>query len=488
MTRETHTRATRVLCLLAVATVIPVATAAERPHVVFVLADDMGYGDLRPFNPDSRLVLPRLESLAADGMRFTDAHAAGPLCHMSRYGLMTGEYPWRIDVSVWPDTPLIAEGRETIASVAAAAGYRTAMVGKWHCGFRERGYDRPLPGGPVDRGFDSFFGMRASTDIPPYFYIRGRRAVLPPTGDVGGSDGTEEGLAKIQGRFIRAGKIAPDVRLEDVIGDFTDEAVAVIERHAAADAGDEPLFLYLAYTAPHTPWLPSEEFVGASGVGGYGDFAMTVDHEVGRVLDALDRAGIADDTLVIFSSDNGPVWYDADVERTGHDSAGPLRGMKGDIWEAGHRMPLLMRWPGRIAAGSASDRLVCFTDFLATFASLWGVATGPEAGPDSVDFSDVLLGERASSQTTERRTELVLRGGSAPLFGVRDGRWKLIDGLGSGGFSKPNRIRPRPGMPAGQLYDLRQDLGETVNLFGSRPDVVARLTEILDRAQGPEGE
>ncbi|MEM1061179.1 MAG: sulfatase-like hydrolase/transferase, partial [Planctomycetota bacterium] len=172
MTRETHTRATRVLCLLAVATVIPVATAAERPHVVFVLADDMGYGDLRPFNPDSRLVLPRLESLAADGMRFTDAHAAGPLCHMSRYGLMTGEYPWRIDVSVWPDTPLIAEGRETIASFAAAAGYRTAMVGKWHCGFRERGYDRPLPGGPVDRGFDSFFGMLASTDIPPYFYIR----------------------------------------------------------------------------------------------------------------------------------------------------------------------------------------------------------------------------------------------------------------------------------------------------------------------------
>ena len=242
------------LALLAAAMAGP-AAAADLPHIVVILADDMGYGDLRAYNPQSKISTPHIERLAAEGMRFTDAHAAGPLCHPSRYGLMTGRYPFRTDISKWPTRPLIDEGQVTLPSMLRGAGYATAMVGKWHLGFAEEGYDKPLRGGPVDRGFDSFFGIRASTDIPPYFYIRGDRAVAPPTGHI------DAGASPIQGAFWRAGGIAPDLKLGDVLPRLTDEAISVIEKRRGAR---EPLMLYLAYTAPHTPWLPSPRRPGTS--------------------------------------------------------------------------------------------------------------------------------------------------------------------------------------------------------------------------------
>lgn len=218
------------------------------PNIVFILVDDMGYGDPRCYNPNSKIPTPHIDSLARDGMRFTNAHASGPLCHMSRYGLMTGRYPFRTDVSRWPMHPLIKMGETTIASVLKSAGYRTAMVGKWHVGFDESGgYEGPLPGGPIDCGFDTFFGIRASTDIPPYFYIRGDRAVQRPTGKIAAND--SDGWSPIQGAFWRAGGIAPDLELEDVLPKFTDEAIAVIDGHANS-AADQPLMLYLAYPAP----------------------------------------------------------------------------------------------------------------------------------------------------------------------------------------------------------------------------------------------
>ena len=448
------------------------------PNIVVILVDDMGYGDPGCFNPKSKIPTPHIDSLARDGMRFTDAHAPGPLCHMSRYGLLTGRYPFRTNVGVWRRQPLIEARQMTIASLAESQSYRTAMVGKWHLGFQEDGYDKPLPGGPVDRGFGSYFGIRASTDIPPYFYIRNNRAVQPPSGQIEANN--SEGWSPIQGAFWRAGGIAPDLTLENVLPRFTNEAIQVVEHHAANRKKNQPLMLYLAYPAPHTPWLPADEFVGKSGAGMYGDFLMMVDAEIGRVLTTLRTAELDKDTLVVFTSDNGPCWYDTDVDRLGHDSSGGLRGMKSDAWEAGHRMPFIVRWPGRVRAGSQSDQLVCFTDLLATFADVLKVNLTADEGPDSFSFLPALAEETAEATAT--RTQFVMRAGSvASMMTIRSGDWKLITGLGSGGFSKPNRIKPGAGDPPGQLYNLAIDIGETKNLYAKQPGIAAKLQAELKK-------
>ncbi|MCA9035923.1 MAG: arylsulfatase [Planctomycetaceae bacterium] len=457
------------------------ASPADRPNIVVILVDDMGYGDPGCYNAESKIPTPHINSLAESGMRFTDAHAPGPLCHMSRYGLMTGRYPFRTDVTVWPKQPLIKSGDMTIASLAASQGYHTAMVGKWHLGFEENGYEKRLPGGPVDRGFDSFFGIRASTDIPPYFYIRNDRAVQPPTNQIQANN--SDGWSPIQGAFWRAGGIAPDLSLEEVLPRFTSEAIQVIQSHQTSGSG-QPLMLYLAYPAPHTPWLPSEKFRNKSGAGMYGDFLMMVDDEIGRVLGSIEAAGLRDNTLLVFTSDNGPTWYDKDVARFGHDSSGGLRGMKADAWEAGHRVPFIVRWPGVVQAGTSSSRLLCFTDLLATLADIMKVTLPPDAGPDSFSFLpdlNALPGDAVSQNSRPQRTQFVMQAGSvASMMTIRSGDWKLITGLGSGGFSRPNRTQPVPGEATGQLYNLAEDVGETKNLYMERPDIVERLNRELD--------
>lgn len=461
------------LILFAVVSFTLGAQAAEPPNIVFILVDDMGYGDPGCFNPNSKIRTPNIDSLAAAGMRLTDAHAPGPLCHMSRYGLMTGRYPFRVNVNRWPKQPLIKEGETTLPSLLKEAGYRTAMVGKWHLGFQENGYDKPLPGGPVDRGFDSYFGIRASTDIPPYFYIRDSHAVLPPTDRIEANNSDD--WSPIQGKFWRAGGIAPNLKLDEVLPRFTDEAIAVINEHSGAP---EPLFLYLAYPAPHTPWLPSEKFDGQSKAGLYGDFAEMTDAEIGRVLEALEANGIEENTLVVFTSDNGPVWYDRDVKRFGHDSCGPLRGMKADAWEAGHRMPMVVRWPGVTLAGSVSDQLVSFTDMLATVAEITGRQLQPGEAPDSFSFAEVLTGE---AQTTARNSLVVAAGKGIRM--VRSGSWKYIDGPGSGGFSErrdtPGKMQKSENELPAQLYDLSQDIGESHNLFAEQPERAKRMAKLL---------
>ena len=450
----------------------------DLPNIVIILVDDMGYGDPGCYNSESKIPTPHIDTLARDGMRFTDAHASGPLCHKSRYGLMTGRYPFRTDVGRWPRHALIEPGQNTIASLLKASGYQTAMVGKWHVGFNENGYDKPLPGGPVDVGFDSFFGIRASTDIPPYFYIRGDRAVSPPTDNIQAN--YSAGWTRIQGAFWRDGGIAPDLELKDVLPRFTDEAIDIINAHSI---DGDPLMLYLAYPAPHTPWLPNPEFLGKSGASMYGDFTVMVDAMIGRVLSAIKSRGMADDTLVIFSSDNGPVWYEEDVRRFGHDSSGPLRGMKADAWECGHRMPFIVRWPGVVEAGSVSDQMISFVDLFATFADLTKTSMGEKDGPDSFSFLKVLTGEQP--EETPTRSSLALKAGRGMMM-VRQGDWKLINGLGSGGFSKPNHTEPKPGGPRGQLYNLRDDLSESNNLYSDHPEIVERLSKELQRLQDIE--
>ena len=458
-------------CLLLSLIALMSSQAKPKPNIVIILVDDMGYGDPGCFNPRSMISTPHIDSLAREGMKFTDAHAPGPLCHMSRYGLLTGRYPFRANVGLWPKNPLIKKNQMTIASLAKSQGYKTSMVGKWHVGFKENGYDKPLPGGPVDRGFDSYFGIRASTDIPPYFYIRNNKAVHPPTGHIDKELSPERtGWNGIQGRMRRAGGISPDMNIDEVLPNFTDEAVKIIRTHQKK----KPLMLYLAYPAPHTPWLPSEKFLGESKVGIYGDFVMMVDAQVGKVLTALERANMDKDTLVIFTSDNGPCWFDKDVTKYGHDSQGGLRGMKADAWEAGHRMPFVARWPGVTKPNSTSKQLICFTDFLATFADIMGAKIPQEAGPDSFSFLPSLKGKPSLRDT------FVMRAGSAKVMTVREGHWKLIDALGSGGFSRPKNVKPKPAGATGQLYHLGKDPSESKNLFLEHPEIVKRLFSKLE--------
>lgn len=449
---------------------------AHRPNILLIFVDDMGYGDPQCFNPQSKIPTPNIDRLAEEGMRFTDAHAPGSVCHPSRYGLLTGRYPFRTELP-WRRQPCIPPGRMTVASFLKDHGYRTAMVGKWHLGFYVEDYDHPperIEGGPVDCGFDSYFGIPASTDIPPYYYIENKHVVAAPTDRIEAN--RSDGWSPIQGAFWRAGGIAPGLKLIDVTPTFTEKAIGVLRDHHTR-APEQPIFLYLAFPSPHTPWLPTESFRGKSGAGMYGDFTMMVDHMIGRVLATLDDLKMAENTLVIFTSDNGPVWYDVDVERFGHDSAGPWRGMKGDAWEAGHRMPFIVRWPGHVAAGSVSDETICHTDMLATVADLIGANLPDGAGEDSFSILPALLSTQDDRPLRPATVNLSSRG----LLSIRQGPWKLIAGLGSGGFSQPNRVKPKPGGPQGQLYNLDEDPGETNNLWNEHPDVVKRLMDSLDR-------
>ena len=459
------------------------AAEAKRPNVLIILVDDMGYGDLKSYNSGSNIPTPYLDKLAREGMLFTDAHAAGSLCHPSRYGLITGQLPSRVDTSKWPRSALIERGQTTLASLFKGQGYRTAMVGKWHLGFDEDGYENPLPGGPIDVGFDTFFGIRASTDIPPYFYIDGDRALVPPIDEIAHNESGEP-WTRIQGAFWREGGIAPNLQLEDVLPRFADEAVGVIRNHARADA-EMPLFLYVAFPAPHTPWLPAPAFQGRTN-NMYGDFTAMVDHMVGRVLTALEQSGMREETLVIFSSDNGPVWYDKDTEKFGHDAMGGMRGMKGDAYEGGHRMPFIVRWPGNVNAGSASAQTICFTDVLATMAEVVGHKLGVGEGPDSFSFLPALRGQ--SREHTDARGPLLLVSAKGH-HSLRIGKWKYIDGVGSGGFSDGQGASyqaKRAGADAlqVQLYDMENDSGETMNLAAKEPALVQKMASELKRLQG----
>ncbi len=447
---------------------------SAHPNIVFILADDMGYGDLKVYNRESKIPAPHLDKLASEGLVFTDAHAGGSTCKPSRYALMTGRFAARMRRNGDRNGPLIQAGRASVASVLREEGYRTAMVGKWHLGFDQKArkpgasakgfafdYDQALTGGPMDRGFDSYFGMHASLDIPPYFFIRDRSAVMAPTETVAASTsvGEGEGWNRIQGKFWREGGRSPDFHHVEVTPRFAGEACRVIEDHV----GDKPLFLYLALPSPHTPWLPTEEFVGKSGAGLYGDFMMQVDSVVGQVMASLQKAGLSENTLLMFSSDNGPVWYEKDAAKFGHRSTGPLRGAKGSVWEGGHRVPFIARWPARIKAGTRSGHTVSFVDVFATCAEIAGrKSLSKGVGQDSESFLSILLNPERSHVARPP----ILHGSRV----IRDDDWKLIATKGSRGFTADRN------QPFGiELYNLKDDLSEQKNLADSMPHRVSQL-------------
>lgn len=448
------------------------------PNVVLILADDLGFGDPGCYGTGSRVPTPHMDRLAAEGLRLTDAHTPSAVCTPTRYGVLTGRYAWRTrlksGVLDGSSPALIPPGTVTIPSILAERGYRSACIGKWHLGLGDAhptDYDAPLSPGPLEVGFDSFFGVPASLDMEPYAFVVDH-------GIEGALDGEVEGSAHRRrngGGFWRAGRIATGFSHEGCLPRLTDEAVAFVEDAAA---GEAPFFLYFPMTAPHTPWVPTEEFHGASGAGWYGDFVAMVDASIGRVLAALDEAGLAEDTLVLVTSDNGAHWPDADVATFGHDANGGLRGQKADIWEGGHRVPFLVRWPGRIPAGGTSDAPWVHTDLLPTIAHAAGAPRPGGAWEDGVDQLATW-----TDGAPAPRDAFVMHAFDG-TFAVRRGPWKLITALGSHGFTPPKQVAPEEGGPRGQLYHLGRDPAETENLWLSEPERVAELEELLANLRG----
>jgi arylsulfatase A-like enzyme len=402
-------------------------------------------------------------------------HSPSSVCTPTRYGILTGRYCWRTrlksGVLQGYSPSLIEPGRLCVPGMLKREGYYTAGVGKWHLGLGDRektDYTQPLRPGPLDIGFDSYFGIPTSLDFEPYLFFENDRPVEQPTSTTPGATQPPRGV------FWRAGAIAPHFQFPEVLPTLTDRAVSIIRERARTP--QQPFFLYFALSAPHTPWVPVQPFLGRSKAGLYGDFVAQVDDTLGRVLGALDGSGQADNTLVVFTSDNGAHWTPEDKAAWPHRANANWRGMKADIWDAGHRIPFLARWNGKIKPGTVSNQLGCLTDLMATAADIAGFKLPNNAAEDSYDLLPALLG-RARAPIRNAIVHHSNRG----MFSIREKNWKLELGLGSGGFSAPVTMEPTPGGPEGQLYDLASDPAETNDVYLKHPDVVARLTALLDR-------
>ena len=462
------------------------AESGDRPNMIFILADDQGFGDVGALNPESKIPTPNIDRIANEGMIFGDAHTSSSVCTPTRYSVLTGRYHWRTHLQKGVlggfSKPLISPGRLTIASLLKTKGYKTAGIGKWHLGWdwplRDGGtaddagdfsksyskgwevdYEGEITNGPNDHGFDYFFGISASLDMPPYVFVRNR---VP----------TEK--ATVEKAFNRKGPAGANFEAVDVLPTITDETVRFINENADSD---QPFFIYFPLNAPHTPIVPTEQWKGRSGINQYGDFTMQVDWTVGQVLDALDKNGIKDETLIVFTTDNGcsPAAKISELEAAGHDQNYIYRGHKADIYDGGHRVPFLVRWPGKVKPGSRTEHLIGQVDFLATAAAITGATITDDGAEDSVSFLPSLLGQADGSARDSIISQSI--GGQ---FAIRDGDWKLCLCPGSGGWSKPRPGRDdMTGLPPMQLYDLAKDPGEENNLVGKYPDRVKKMKAML---------
>ncbi|QIA09497.1 sulfatase family protein [Draconibacterium halophilum] len=474
------------------------------PNIVFILADDLGYGDISALNPESKIKTPELDKLASAGIRFSDAHSNSSVCTPTRYGILTGQYCWRSrmkkGVLLGYSPSLIEENTQTVAKFLQKQGYTTACIGKWHLGvdfrlkdgtyiegkpgvdfdrkligfndYKKIDFSAPAKGGPKGAGFDYSYILPASLDFEPYMYLENNLAVEAPTDSTPGNDLNADPWAT--GAFWRKGQMAPSFSFEGVLPTFTNKASDFLAQQKKAE---KPFFLYFPMNAPHTPWVPTDEFKNSSPVGQYGDFVQMVDAEVGKILASLKENGLEENTLVVFTSDNGAYWRPELIERFGHRSNVDFRGMKADIWEGGHHIPFFVKWPGVVNAGSISDETISLTDFFATVQDLFtDKGTKPK---DSFSVLPVLKAE----QTEIDRAPVIHHSGSGK-FAIRSGKWKLIEGLGSGGFTEPKFPEPKEGEPVGQLYDMVNDLQETNNVYLSEPKVVKELTEKLESMRG----
>ncbi len=439
---------------------------SEKTNVVIIMADDMGYGDLGSYNPNSGIPTPNMDMIASEGMRFTDAHSPSGVCTPTRYGLLTGRYAWRLPELVsgvtWGYSPLVIDtNRVTIADIMSEAGYHTAVIGKWHLGLGSRDsthYDAPLSPGPRALGFDYFFGIPASLDMAPYVWVENEFPTALPTEYEDNSDHC------CLADFWRSGLIAADFDHIDVLPEIARRASNYIKERAEEGT---PFFLYVPLAAPHTPWLPTDEFIGTSEAGEYGDFVVMVDDAIGQIAEALTESNQVNNTLFIITSDNGAYWPAEVRDRFEHQANRPWRGMKADIHEGGHRVPLIARWPGEIAPNTTTDALVVHTDFFVTLADLTGTQ---HQGEDSFSILPILSGG------TGIRPDAVHQSFGG-MLAYRKGPWKLIDGQGSGGFTN---VSVPADAPPRQLYNLDEDPAETTNQYELYPEIAASLLQSLD--------
>jgi arylsulfatase A-like enzyme len=482
--------------VLSLAFLVTGARAIEKPNIVLIYADDLGYGEVSAYNPArNKVPTPRIDHLAAQGMRFTDAHSSSAVCSPSRYTMLTGRYHWRSRlqqgiVGLW-EKPLIAEDRLTLGGMLRGHGYQTAITGKWHLGWDwnlsktqiaqmsasnknvvsptqeqlalwSQLFARDIRGGPVDRGFDRYFG----TDVPnwpPFCFIENRRTLGMPNEFLPASQFLNN-LASQQGPALK------NWSLEPILPAITQRACDWIGEFAKSG---KPFFLYFPMTAPHTPIAPTAEWRGKSGLGAYADFVLQTDAAIGRVLDALEQAGVVDNTLVILTSDNGNASYAGgkDLEKSGHYPSGPLRGYKFDAWEGGHRVPFIVRWPKLVKAGSVCSHLIQQSDLMATFADILQLPLPDNAAEDSISFLSLLKGGSKPSR------DIGISCSAAGVPALRSGSWKFIPANPGRGNAGKNTTK---GDQVAHLYHLEEDLGETKNLATAMPDKVKEMKALLE--------
>ena len=481
------------------------AAAADKPNILLILADDLGYGDVACYNPESKVPTPQLDKLAAEGMLFTDAHSPSTVCTPTRYSLMTGRMAFRTGfkgVFTGVGGPcMIGPDRLTLPAMLKAQGYATAMFGKWHIGMsfldkegeritqggvkgvRQIDYSRAIPDAPVHRGFDQFYGtVCCPTTDWLYAYIDGDRIPVPPTGLIDKTDLPKHPYS----RDNRTGLIAPDFDVEEVDLIFLKKSQEFLRKHVAQHP-EQPFFLFHSMQAVHLPSFPADQFKGKTGAGPHGDFIYQMDWIVGELMEELKALGVADNTLVLFASDNGPEVPTVIAMRRDHqhDGARPWRGVKRDQWEGGHRTPFIARWPAKIKPGSRSDQITSLTDIFATCAAITGAAIPNDAAEDSFNILPVLDG----SQGEKPVRPYILQQTMSLAMSVRVGDWKLLDHKGSGGsrydrdgewgmkqYAIPDNDPDAPG----QLYNLATDPGERNNLYSKQPEKVAELKAILE--------
>lgn len=457
--------------------------AVERkPNIVYILADDLGFGDVHCLNPQrGRIATPHLDQLAKDGMTFTDAHSGASVCTPTRYGLLTGRYAWRTSLQAGvldgtDDPPLIASDRLTVATFLKQQGYSTAAIGKWHLGFvsqppagagvpdgdaakllKKQGGKKASPGGlglpvgsriiegPIARGFDYFWGCSN---------------------------------ARTMSGLIENDRVIENIQPLEMLPKLSRRAVDYVLQQADSAKSGKPFFLYLPLTSPHAPIVPSREWQGKSGLGDYGDFVMQTDAVVGDVLAALEKSALADNTLVIFTSDNGcsPAADVTGLEKQGHFPSAGFRGYKADIWDGGHRVPFLVRWPGTVKAATQSAQVICHTDFMATCADLLDIPL-PGSIPDSVSILPAL-----TDHDEKPLREAIVHHSIHGMFSIRQQNWKLELCPGSGGWGKPGDGESHAlSLPPVQLYDMANDPAETNNVQAAHPDIVAKMTVLLEK-------
>lgn len=480
---------TKILLLILAAGLIACKpeTTSEKPNIVYILADDMGIGDVQAYNSEGKIPTPNIDRLAKEGMKFLDAHTNSSVCTPTRYGILTGRYAWRTHLKrgvLGGHSPhLIHIDRETVASMLKDQGYATACVGKWHLGMDWPSTDgekvrssKPtnvdfktsIRNGPLDVGFDYYFGISASLNMDPHAYIENRQ--------IQGTLELLENLEEVEARGhiqpAKPGWAAKEYDQEEVLAKLAEKTCAWIRDNAG-----QPFFVYLPLPSPHSPIVPSETFKGKSGLNPHGDFCMETDWVVGEVLRTLDELELEDNTIVIYTADNGtsPKAGFGFMQERGHFPSLIYRGLKGTLWEGGHRVPFLVRWPAVVEAGARSDQTICTTDLFATCADLLGLEISDNAGEDSYSFLPALRGE----QIFEAEGRMIVHHSDAGVFAVRRGKWKLM--FDENGGSRRRNPKDQPVFNSSQflLFDMQNDPEESTNLYAEHPEVIESLKKQL---------